>query len=256
METHEVGAYILLLFTSFLEKKKGYLKNDDEYLRKITRLKKSVWKKSRDIILKKFKTDVDGYLYNEKFLYEIMEAEKSIKTNLNRTQTARKALEEKRLSQSKSQSLSQSLPQQESGSELSSPAYDKHLVKNSGWLSIDEYIEYREYEFSMLDENLVAGLKKNIGIDRPYPWCNRRNLQGYFDLVDCLIRVREDVEWRSSVQRNNNISKEKLLLMLYDFVKEIKDSKVYLGYDGYDSSDGKENFIAHFTRWLKLKLVK
>ena len=35
METHEVGAYILLLFTSFLEKKKGYLKNDDEYLRKI-----------------------------------------------------------------------------------------------------------------------------------------------------------------------------------------------------------------------------
>lgn len=147
--------------------------------------------------------------------------------------------------------------------------YDKHMenenentdiiikgdeIKKENWLSIDEYIEFREYEFSNLDENFKNSLSERIGITRPYVWCNKRHPNGYFDLIDCLIKVRNDPEWRSSIQQNNNITKEKLLMKMYEFVKEIKDSKIYLSYDGYDASDGKENFITHFSRWLKKKI--
>lgn len=246
MEADEVGAYFLLLCTSFLEKKKGYLKNDDDYLRKKSRLKKSQWEKSKDVILSKFTEDETGDLYNERWLHEINDAENAIKINRERTKVARKALKEKRLSQQPPN------PKEITYKEDS----ETHEIKTSNWLSIDEYIEYRESEFTKIEEEILISLKKNIGIDKPYCWCNRRGPQGYFDLVDCLIKVREDVEWRSSIQRNNNITKEKFLQLLYAFVKEIKDSKRYMGYDGYDSSDGKENFIAHFSSWLKLKLIK
>jgi len=69
-----------------------------------------------------------------------------------------------------------------------------------------------------------------------------------------LYGVSSDVEWQSSIMQNNTLTKPVLRQRIYEFVKEIKDSKVYMSYDGYDSSDGKENFIKHFVYWLKNKL--
>ena len=45
-----------------------------------------------------------------------------------------------------------------------------------------------------------------------------------------------------------------LLNKVYEFVKTIKDSTAYKTYDGYDGADGKDNFIHHFTSWLKIKM--
>jgi len=129
-------------------------------------------------------------------------------------------------------------------------------IKKENWKNIEEYLEYRESEFYCLDESFQQALKDKIGIDRPYCWTNRKFPQGYFDLVDCLVKVKNDVEWRSSIQINNNISKQMLLERVYEFVKEIKDTRIYMSYDGYDGSDGKENFITHFVRWLKFKINK
>jgi len=126
-------------------------------------------------------------------------------------------------------------------------------IKKENWLSIEEYIEFREYEFSQLEERLLTGLKLHVNIERPYCWVNRKMPCGYFDLVDCIVRVKDDVEWRASIQQNNSITKDQFLLKLYEFVNEIKDSTIYKSYDGYDGADGKENFITHFTRWLRKK---
>lgn len=141
------------------------------------------------------------------------------------------------------------------------PLYNKQTylekeIKKENFLSIEEYEDFREYEFSNLDEKFKESISEKVGITRPIVWCNKKHPNGYFDLVDCLVKVRGDPEWRASIQQNNSITKEKLLIMLYEFVKEIKDSKIYLSYDGHDASDGKENFITHFSRWLRAKLSK
>jgi uncharacterized protein YdaU (DUF1376 family) len=231
MEAHEFGAYMLILLTSFYQKKRGHVKSDEAYLRKITRLSASQWKKSKDLILSKFKTDKDGDLYNERWLSEIRDAEQYIISNKNRTQTAR----ETRL-----------------GNKPPVKPYSDKSTANG----IDSYIEYREAEFAKLDENLQKAFKINIGIERPIVWANKKVPVKYFDLVECIIRLREDVEWQSSIMINHTISKQKLLSMIYEFVKLIKDSTVYKTYDGYDGEDGKENFIKHFVNWLKMNLNK
>lgn len=115
---------------------------------------------------------------------------------------------------------------------------------------MDIYLEQQEEKFANLDESFKEALRVNIGIERPYVWCNRQSPQEYFDLVDCIIRIREDVEWRSTFQRNNNVSKEKLLSGLYEFVKKIISSQEYLGFDGYNSADGQNNFIKYFSNWF------
>lgn len=115
---------------------------------------------------------------------------------------------------------------------------------------LEIYMSEREQIFSELDESFKLALKTNIGIERPYIWVNKRQPNGYFDLVDCIIRIREDVEWRSTFQRNNNTSKEKLLAGLYEFVKKIISSQEYLGFDGYNSADGQNNFIKYFSNWF------
>lgn len=119
---------------------------------------------------------------------------------------------------------------------------------------IERYIQYRQQEFDNLSEQFKKALKQNVKIERPVVWANRKIPQGYFDLVDCLVRVREDVEWRSNIQRTHNISKEKFLEYLYGFVGELINTKRYMTYDGYDGSDGKDNFIQHFAYWIKAKV--
>ena len=218
-----------VLFMSFFEKKRGYLKNNDEDLRDIARMTKAEWKKYKGVILSKFQTDADGDLYNERWLSEIRDAEQYIISNKNRTQSAR----ETRL-----------------GNRPAKP----YTGKSATNYSIDSYIEYRESEFSKLDENLQKAFKMNIGIDRPIVWANKRVPVQYFELVECIIRLSEDVEWRTNIMRNHNMSKEMLLNKVYEFVKTIKDSTAYKTYDGYDGADGKDNFIHHFTSWLKIKM--
>jgi uncharacterized protein YdaU (DUF1376 family) len=60
MTAQEVGAYCLLLFTSWQSEKQGYLDNDEDKLRRIARLTPKQWKESREIILKKFIQTEDG----------------------------------------------------------------------------------------------------------------------------------------------------------------------------------------------------
>lgn len=132
--------------------------------------------------------------------------------------------------------------------------YKEPIIKTENWLSIEEYNDYREHEFSLLDEDYIAALKLKVGITRPYTWVNKKHPTRYFDLVDCIIRVRDDVEWRGSIQQNKNITKEKFLSLMYEFVKEIKDSTIYMTYDGFDGGDGKDNFKSHFTHWVSKKI--
>lgn len=223
MEAHEFGAYMFILLTSFFQKKRGYIKNDEAYLRKITKLKPKAWKESKDLILSKFKLDEDGYLYNERWLSEIRDAEQYILQNKERTRLARE--------------------RKYNGNDNPS--------KPDEWKTIHEYIEYRELEFSKLDENIQKALKVNIGIDRPIVWANRSAPVKYFDLVECILKLKDDVEWQASIMQNLSINKQKLLSLLYQFVKQIKDSKQYMKYAGYDSQDGGDNFIKHFYYWLQ-----
>ena len=246
MDTHEFGAFVLLLMTSFLEKKRGYLRNDDEYLRKITRLKRKQWESCRDFILSKFKEDEETkLLYNERWLQEIRLAEGTIVSNKKRTEAARESRSSvKKTGQSQDlyyhKNSSQSIPLSE--------------IKPTDTKEFMEYIEEREKVFMSLEEDFRHVLKVKVGIDKPVCWANRRVPQGYFDLVDCIIRVRDNVEWRTSAMRNNNLSKDAFLSYFYEFVKEIKDATVYMSYHGYDGSDGSDNFISHFLRWLKSKV--
>lgn len=242
MEAHEFGAYMLILLTSFYQKKRGFVKNDEKYLRKITRLSPKQWKESKDLVLSKFKTDNDGDLYNERWLSEIRDAESYILNNKSRTEVAR---------QTRLNGKQQNKPKTEQPDKSYSDG-----IKTSNWASIGEYVEYRELVFSQLDENLIGALKEKIGITRPYCWANRQFPQGYFDLVDCISRIREDVEWQSSVMQNYSLTKKALLQNIYDFVKEIKDAQLYMAYDGYNGSDGNNNFISHFVRWQKNKLSR
>jgi len=65
MSAQEVGAYCLLLFTSWQSEKQAYLDNDEDRLRRISRLSTREWKESRQILLKKFVETEDGlYRYN------------------------------------------------------------------------------------------------------------------------------------------------------------------------------------------------
>jgi len=65
MSAQEVGAYCLLLFTSWQSEKRAYLDNDEDRLRRISRLSAREWKDSRQILLKKFVETEDGlYRYN------------------------------------------------------------------------------------------------------------------------------------------------------------------------------------------------
>lgn len=237
MDATEFGAYWFLLLNSFYNKKRGFLKNDEKYLIKISRLTPKQWSKSKELLLSKFSKDTDGDLYNERWLSEIREAEQYILSNKNRTEAARRA---------------------RTGKTDAIPAKTaKHTtteIITSGWRSMEQYIAFREQEFNNLDENFRNALDEKIGITRPYCWCNKKVPQGYFDLVDCVLRVREDVEWRTTIMRNHNMSKDMLLSKVYEFVKQIKDSTVYKTYDGYDGADGKDSFISHFTFWLSKKM--
>mgnify|MGYP006348868715 FL=1 len=236
MDATEFGAYMFLLLNSFYNKKRGFLKNDDKYLMKTAKLTPKQWSKSKELILSKFNVDTDGDLYNERWLSEIRDAEQSILSNKNRTAVARQARTGK----------SDTIP-------ANTTKHTDTQIITSGWRTIEQYIAYREYEFNNMDENFRNALNEKIGITRPYCWCNKKFPQGYFDLVECIIKVREDVEWRTTIMRNHNMSKEMLLSNVYEFVKQIKDSTVYKTYDGYDGADGKDSFIHHFTSWLNKK---
>lgn len=71
LTSSEVGAYLLLLFIS--AENKGYLRNDMEYIRKITRLPNNAWLKSKDKLLSKFILTDKGY-YNDTMMKKVQSA--------------------------------------------------------------------------------------------------------------------------------------------------------------------------------------
>ncbi len=120
--------------------------------------------------------------------------------------------------------------------------------------TFDEFEQERQDIFNNLDEQFRIALKNNMGIERPYLWANRKIPVEYFDLVDFIIRIVEDVEWRTIFCRNNKIDKNTFLKHLYSFVKEIINQQSYYGYDGYNAEYGENNFISHFSRWTNKKI--
>lgn len=77
MNTIQVGAYTLLLgYCSVNKNKRGYIKNDMNLLRRITRMSEHEWVEYASDVLRKFEVDGD-FIYNKRLLKAIDESYKS-----------------------------------------------------------------------------------------------------------------------------------------------------------------------------------
>ncbi len=130
----------------------------------------------------------------------------------------------------------------------------KSISKTYGNNSIEAYEQERQVIYNELPEDFKKALEIKTGIVRPMLWANKRMPQQYFDLIECIINVREDIEWRTRTQRDLNLDKRQFLDYLYSFINEIIRTMEYRGYDGYNAEDGDNNFIKHFSFWLKKKV--
>jgi len=79
MTTQEVGAYILLLANSWIQKEQCMLPDDENVLRILSKLSEEEWKKSSVKILSCFEKK-DGKIYNERLLEEKRKQVKHSKT--------------------------------------------------------------------------------------------------------------------------------------------------------------------------------
>lgn len=70
MESHEVGAYLLLLLHSWQSNEPGYLPNDEGRLRRAARLSIEVWADCRELLLGKWPLAENGLRYNPRLLRE------------------------------------------------------------------------------------------------------------------------------------------------------------------------------------------
>lgn len=121
-------------------------------------------------------------------------------------------------------------------------------------VKFEEFEQERQEYFNNLDEEFRIALKENMGIERPYIWANRKVPVEYFDLVDFIIRIRDDAEWRAVFCRNNSLNKTAFLKYLYMFIKEVVNGQLYYKYEGYSSESGHNNFIGHFSGYVNKKL--
>jgi len=70
MTTKEVGAYCLLLFNCWLQEDQGYLPNDDETLKALSKMTDKEWEKSKNSILKNFKKK-GNKIFNKRMMKEL-----------------------------------------------------------------------------------------------------------------------------------------------------------------------------------------
>lgn len=73
MEPHEIGGYILLLCMAWNSDRHGYLPDDENLLRRWSKLTREQWAESRELILKKFPGKEEGWRTNPRM---VLEAEK------------------------------------------------------------------------------------------------------------------------------------------------------------------------------------
>jgi uncharacterized protein YdaU (DUF1376 family) len=74
MDAAEVGGYFLLLCVAWESDRHGYLPNDEDKIRRWSRLTREQWVQSRDLILSKFPLTEDGWRANPRM---VLEAEKA-----------------------------------------------------------------------------------------------------------------------------------------------------------------------------------
>jgi len=70
MTPAEIGSYVLLLCAAWVGDPQGYLPEDDELLRRITRMSPDEWRVARPLIMACFECDGDGRVYNKRLLRE------------------------------------------------------------------------------------------------------------------------------------------------------------------------------------------
>ena len=68
MTTCEFGAYCKLLFVSWVQNPQCFIKNNDAIICELCKFTADEWEMTKGTVLKKFKNNTEGYLYNEKLL--------------------------------------------------------------------------------------------------------------------------------------------------------------------------------------------
>jgi uncharacterized protein YdaU (DUF1376 family) len=87
MTLEEVGAYFSLLSNAWLSERHGYLEDDDERLRRLSRMAPKQWQRSREVLLRKFPVVEAGWRANPRM---VVEAEKQVRFNGGQAVKARK----------------------------------------------------------------------------------------------------------------------------------------------------------------------
>lgn len=83
MDLHEVGAYTLLLCTAWLSERHGYLPDNEDHIRRWARMTPSQWRKSREIILKKFPVAEKNWRCNPRMLEEADKQSKYVQSRVD-----------------------------------------------------------------------------------------------------------------------------------------------------------------------------
>lgn len=106
MDAAEVGAYWLLLLTAWEQERHGYLPNDQDKLRRWSRLSREQWSQSSELILSRFPVVEDGWRANPRM---VAEAEKA-RVSLRSKKRTEKRVEDRKRTQAFSRISQASLP--------------------------------------------------------------------------------------------------------------------------------------------------
>lgn len=109
---------------------------------------------------------------------------------------------------------------------------------------ISDFIDFRKSELSQYSDEIKTKLNK-YKITEPVCFIGNTIPVIYYDLVEILVNVIDDLEWQSDLKnRFNNLKFEKSLI---DFYLHIKASSEYTKYKGIN------DFKKHYANWLSLK---
>ena len=75
MDLHEIGAYLSLISNAWLSDQTACLPDDDEKLRRWSRMSREQWQQSRETLLAKFPTHTPGIRANPRLLHEASKQE-------------------------------------------------------------------------------------------------------------------------------------------------------------------------------------
>lgn len=249
MNCEEIGAYCLLLFNSFLQKRKGFLKNDEKYLMRICKLSAKKWNKISPTIMNKFITTDDGFIYNERLVFEIQQAEKTIKTNILKTQKARETVIEKRLSHTQ---LQQQLhrnksPVTRSVTEFVTSSVTDNVTDGNKDTDTEEdtdthniferieiFISHRQRKFDAFPNEFKNRLLDDFLISKPVVYTTDSVQQPYQDLVELIFLTTGDEDWIMQISRSFEM----------DFVRQKLTD--FINYNLQSQCFRNEKYLTHY----------